>query len=205
MKPCAAVVPWLGEGDRHHGRGVPTGHRRRVRAVRSARHPGGVHPPGVRQPPDPELAARRCPTSRRSSMPATPVRIAEVGCGEGLAAITIARAYPNAEVDGYDLDDASIAAAQQAAVGRRRGRPGPVRGARRRRPDDRGRLRPRHGDRDAPRRARPGRDPADDADASPATRARCSWSTNGPRTPSRCRPTRWSGSSTRSARCTAWR
>ena len=49
-------------------------------------------------------------------MPATPVRIAEVGCGEGLAAITIARAYPNAEVDGYDLDDASIAAAQQAAA-----------------------------------------------------------------------------------------
>ena len=46
----------------------------------------------------------------------TPVRIAEVGCGEGLAAITIARAYPNAEVDGYDLDDASIAVAQQAAA-----------------------------------------------------------------------------------------
>jgi 2-polyprenyl-3-methyl-5-hydroxy-6-metoxy-1,4-benzoquinol methylase len=44
------------------------------------------------------------------------VRIAEVGCGEGLAAITIARAYPNAEVDGYDLDGASIAAAQRAAA-----------------------------------------------------------------------------------------
>ena len=45
-----------------------------------------------------------------------PVRIAEVGCGEGLAAITIAQAYPNAEIDGYDLDDASIAVAQQAAA-----------------------------------------------------------------------------------------
>jgi 2-polyprenyl-3-methyl-5-hydroxy-6-metoxy-1,4-benzoquinol methylase len=44
------------------------------------------------------------------------VRIAEVGCGEGVAAITIARAYANAEVDGYDLDDASIAAAQRGAV-----------------------------------------------------------------------------------------
>jgi 2-polyprenyl-3-methyl-5-hydroxy-6-metoxy-1,4-benzoquinol methylase len=45
-----------------------------------------------------------------------PVRIAEVGCGEGLAAIVIAKAYPNAVVDGYDLDTASIAAAQKAAA-----------------------------------------------------------------------------------------
>src|SRR3954451_22604549 len=44
------------------------------------------------------------------------VRIAEVGCGEGLAAITIARAYANAEVDGYDLDGASIAIAKRAAA-----------------------------------------------------------------------------------------
>lgn len=47
------------------------------------------------------------------------VRIAEVGCGEGLAAITIARAYPNAAIDGFDLDQASIAVAgeQAAAAG----------------------------------------------------------------------------------------
>ena len=50
-----------------------------------------------------------------------PVRIAEVGCGEGLAAITIAKAYANAEVDGYDLDQASIDVARQAAAERRRG------------------------------------------------------------------------------------
>ena len=37
------------------------------------------------------------------------VRIAEVGCGEGLAAIAIAKTYPNAIIDGYDLDEASIA------------------------------------------------------------------------------------------------
>ncbi|MDP9183210.1 MAG: class I SAM-dependent methyltransferase, partial [Actinomycetota bacterium] len=36
------------------------------------------------------------------------VRIAEVGCGEGLAAITLALAYPNARIDAYDLDEASI-------------------------------------------------------------------------------------------------
>jgi 2-polyprenyl-3-methyl-5-hydroxy-6-metoxy-1,4-benzoquinol methylase len=43
------------------------------------------------------------------------VRIAEVGCGEGLAAITIARAYPNAHIDGFDLDEASIAVAVEQA------------------------------------------------------------------------------------------
>jgi 2-polyprenyl-3-methyl-5-hydroxy-6-metoxy-1,4-benzoquinol methylase len=44
------------------------------------------------------------------------VRIAEVGCGEGLAGIVIGTTYPNAEVDGYDLDEASIAAARAAAA-----------------------------------------------------------------------------------------
>jgi 2-polyprenyl-3-methyl-5-hydroxy-6-metoxy-1,4-benzoquinol methylase len=45
-----------------------------------------------------------------------PVRIAEVGCGEGLAALTIARAHPSAVVDGFDLDDASIAVARAEAA-----------------------------------------------------------------------------------------
>jgi 2-polyprenyl-3-methyl-5-hydroxy-6-metoxy-1,4-benzoquinol methylase len=45
-----------------------------------------------------------------------PVRIAEIGCGEGFAAITIAKAYPHAEIDGYDLDEASISAARKAAA-----------------------------------------------------------------------------------------
>jgi 2-polyprenyl-3-methyl-5-hydroxy-6-metoxy-1,4-benzoquinol methylase len=45
-----------------------------------------------------------------------PVRIAEIGCGEGLAGITIARAYPSAQVDGYDLDEVSIATANRAAI-----------------------------------------------------------------------------------------
>jgi 2-polyprenyl-3-methyl-5-hydroxy-6-metoxy-1,4-benzoquinol methylase len=45
-----------------------------------------------------------------------PVRIAEVGCGEGLAALTIARAHPNAEIDGFDLDEASIAVANEQAA-----------------------------------------------------------------------------------------
>jgi SAM-dependent methyltransferase len=41
--------------------------------------------------------------------------IEEVGCGEGVAAITIAKAYPNAEIDGYDLDEASIGSARTRA------------------------------------------------------------------------------------------
>jgi hypothetical protein len=45
-----------------------------------------------------------------------PVRIAEVGCGEGLAALTIARTHPNAEIDGFDLDEASIAIANEHAA-----------------------------------------------------------------------------------------
>jgi 2-polyprenyl-3-methyl-5-hydroxy-6-metoxy-1,4-benzoquinol methylase len=42
--------------------------------------------------------------------------IAELGCGEGLAAVAMARAYPNLRVDGFDLDDASIAAARRLAL-----------------------------------------------------------------------------------------
>ena len=43
-------------------------------------------------------------------------RVAEIGCGEGWAAIAIANAWPNARVDGFDLDDASIAAARKHAA-----------------------------------------------------------------------------------------
>lgn len=44
-----------------------------------------------------------------------PGRVAEIGCGQGWAALAIARAYPNARVDGYDLDEPSIAEAGAAA------------------------------------------------------------------------------------------
>jgi 2-polyprenyl-3-methyl-5-hydroxy-6-metoxy-1,4-benzoquinol methylase len=45
-----------------------------------------------------------------------PGRVAEIGCGEGVAAIQIALAYPGVTVDGYDLDDASIVAARKNAA-----------------------------------------------------------------------------------------
>jgi 2-polyprenyl-3-methyl-5-hydroxy-6-metoxy-1,4-benzoquinol methylase len=46
-------------------------------------------------------------------------RVADVACGGGWASIAIARAYPHARVDGYDVDEASIdlARANAAAAG----------------------------------------------------------------------------------------
>ena len=43
-------------------------------------------------------------------------KVAEIGCGEGWAAIAIAKTWPNARVEGFDLDDASIAAARKHAA-----------------------------------------------------------------------------------------
>jgi len=42
-------------------------------------------------------------------------RVAEIGCGQGWAALAIARAYPSARVDGFDLDEPSIEEAGAAA------------------------------------------------------------------------------------------
>jgi 2-polyprenyl-3-methyl-5-hydroxy-6-metoxy-1,4-benzoquinol methylase len=42
-------------------------------------------------------------------------RIADVGCGHGVAAILLARAYPQASVHGYDFHDRSIEVARQHA------------------------------------------------------------------------------------------
>jgi SAM-dependent methyltransferase len=42
-------------------------------------------------------------------------RVADVGCGTGWSSIALARAYPSVEVDGFDLDASSIAAATSNA------------------------------------------------------------------------------------------
>jgi 2-polyprenyl-3-methyl-5-hydroxy-6-metoxy-1,4-benzoquinol methylase len=44
-----------------------------------------------------------------------PARVADVGCGTGWSSISIARAYPKARVDGFDLDEESIAEAKANA------------------------------------------------------------------------------------------
>ena len=43
------------------------------------------------------------------------VNVADVGCGFGWSSIGIAKAYPHAKVDGFDLDEPSVAAANQNA------------------------------------------------------------------------------------------
>ena len=42
-----------------------------------------------------------------------PARIADIGMGQGWSSIALARAFPKARVDGFDLDEASVAAAQE--------------------------------------------------------------------------------------------
>jgi 2-polyprenyl-3-methyl-5-hydroxy-6-metoxy-1,4-benzoquinol methylase len=46
---------------------------------------------------------------------APPARIADLGCGAGWSSIGMAQSYPNVLVDGFDLDDASIALARANA------------------------------------------------------------------------------------------
>src|SRR5690606_1802431 len=42
-------------------------------------------------------------------------RVADVGCGVGWSAIGLALAHPDLTVDGFDIDEPSIALAEQAA------------------------------------------------------------------------------------------
>lgn len=114
MKPCAAVVPWVGKAieimvqEFREGRGAAFGlfdlHDVQAAFTRPvfANHLTQNWLPAL-----PEVQAKL--------MAGEPVRIAEVGCGEGLAAVTIAKAYPNAEIHGFDLDEASIAVARKEA------------------------------------------------------------------------------------------
>jgi 2-polyprenyl-3-methyl-5-hydroxy-6-metoxy-1,4-benzoquinol methylase len=45
-----------------------------------------------------------------------PARVADIGMGLGWSSIAIAQAYPRVAVDGFDLDEASVAAARQNAA-----------------------------------------------------------------------------------------
>jgi 2-polyprenyl-3-methyl-5-hydroxy-6-metoxy-1,4-benzoquinol methylase len=47
---------------------------------------------------------------------APPAVVADIACGAGWSAIAIARAYPDVRVDGYDLDETSVAMAQANAA-----------------------------------------------------------------------------------------
>jgi precorrin-6B methylase 2 len=45
-----------------------------------------------------------------------PARVADVGCGVGWSSISLARAYPSVVINGFDVDDASIADARRLAA-----------------------------------------------------------------------------------------
>jgi 2-polyprenyl-3-methyl-5-hydroxy-6-metoxy-1,4-benzoquinol methylase len=115
MKPCAAVVPWVSKAldimveEFRRGTGAAFGlfDLHDVQA-------GFTRPVFINHLTQNWLPA--LPDVQAKLTAGGQVRIAEIGCGEGLASITIARAYPNAEIDGYDLDDASVGAARKAAA-----------------------------------------------------------------------------------------
>jgi 2-polyprenyl-3-methyl-5-hydroxy-6-metoxy-1,4-benzoquinol methylase len=115
MKPIAAVVPWLKgsidimESAFRTGEGVAFGDFDLHDVQAAFTRPVFVnHLTQLWLPALPDVQAKLDSGE--------PVRIAEVGCGEGLAAIVIAKAYPNVSIDGYDLDEASIAVAQKDAA-----------------------------------------------------------------------------------------
>jgi SAM-dependent methyltransferase len=47
-----------------------------------------------------------------------PSRVADVACGQGWSSVSLAAAYPLARVDGFDADEASVAAARDLAASR---------------------------------------------------------------------------------------
>ncbi len=118
MKSMSAVVPWVGKAldimveEFRNGGGAPFGlfgvHDLQAAFTRPvfANHLIQTWLPAL-----PDVQAKLAAGEQ--------VRIAELGCGEGRAAITIAQAYPQAIIDGFDLDEASIAVAgaEAAAAG----------------------------------------------------------------------------------------
>ncbi|MBM3658670.1 MAG: methyltransferase domain-containing protein [Actinobacteria bacterium] len=115
MKPCAAVVPWAGKAldimveEFRRGTGAAFGLFDLHDLQAAFTRPVFVnHLVQTWLPALPDVQAKLESGAR--------VRIAEVGCGEGVAGITIATAYPEVQIDGYDLDAASIAVARDAAT-----------------------------------------------------------------------------------------
>jgi 2-polyprenyl-3-methyl-5-hydroxy-6-metoxy-1,4-benzoquinol methylase len=114
MKPCAAVVPWLARAldimseEFRQGSGAAFGLFDLHDVQAAFTRPVFVNHLTQRWLPAlPEIQSRLSAGD--------PVRIAEVGCGEGLSAIVIASAYPNVLIDGFDLDETSIQVAHKNA------------------------------------------------------------------------------------------
>jgi len=104
------VLPEVAEAYRS-GRGVPY-----ERYGREFRHGQGHinRPAFTHDLPADWLAALPDVVARLES--AEGARVADVGCGQGWASLAVAHAFPNARVDGIDLDADSIADARQYAA-----------------------------------------------------------------------------------------
>ena len=99
----------------HLLRGLPHRRRGELGAARRGRPRGPGRAPTGRCS-SARSAASTCRRSRTSTPPCGPAgRAADVGCGLGWSSIGIALAYPNATVDGYDVDAPSIEAARRNA------------------------------------------------------------------------------------------
>jgi SAM-dependent methyltransferase len=115
MKPCAAVMPWMAKAidimteEFRTGQGAAFG-LFDLHDVQAA----FTRPAFVNHLTQEWLPA--LPDVQERLAAGDALRIAEVGCGEGFASVVIASTYPAVQIDGYDLDDASIAAANKAAA-----------------------------------------------------------------------------------------
>ena len=108
---CSQVLPQV-EAAFRSGGGVPYTAFGEVRdAIASCNHPLFANLLGTEWlPAIPDVHARLTTDSA--------ARVADIGCGLGWSSIAIAEAYPLVQVDGFDLDADSIAAAQENAVAR---------------------------------------------------------------------------------------
>jgi len=107
---CSAVLPRLVDAFRTGG-GIPWEDYGpdMIEAQGDFNRPWLVHRFGSEILPGmPDLHARLTRTD-------APARVADVACGVGWAAISVARTYPAAKVDGFDLDPSSIRLARQNA------------------------------------------------------------------------------------------
>ena len=91
-------------------RGLPDRRRRALRGLRR-RLPArpGPHQPARLHARAPDRLDRRDARHPRTAAIDHGGRVADIGCGQGFSTIAVAHAFPNASVDGIDLDPASIA------------------------------------------------------------------------------------------------
>jgi len=110
LASTGAMMPALTEAFRT-GAGVPYAAYPGAVAAQAALNRPGYTNDLVTQwlPAVPDIAARLADPGNR-------LRVADLGCGVGWAAIALAEAYPHVRVDGYDADDESIALARANAA-----------------------------------------------------------------------------------------